>query len=242
MTSRMYLLSLSALALLCTCGKACNLFIIVSGQRSGSSSLSETVSKLSHGRVANWNEVFNRDARQTKLLEWIQDRTKFWHRCENPAEVLADGLTNLCNSTEQCGASVKLFDTHCRKRKEDTRGWADEHLLRSVLNLKNACYVVLERNPAARECSLDWAYKTRDWGITPGAHAAFLNWSGLERPACSNNASTAFQETHDGWFRLVRQILHENRMPFLDIRSETFMDGSHKLKDIAGALLAFGGF
>ena len=219
--------SVWALVVVAQPASSCDVFMIVSGQRSGSSNLALTIASLSSDRVLDWNEVFNFGPGQTSIGRWL-NASASERRCEAPSATLTAALRNA-----KKGAVLKLFDMHCSK-------WHDRASLDDLLNLENACYIVLERNPADRECSLSRALNTSDWSITPEDHAHHSDYS--DRPACPEQASPNFAKDHDEWFQMVRTTLHKHAKPFFDLRSETYINNFQPIEDVAREILALGGY
>jgi len=194
------------------CG--CEVFVVVSAMRSGSTSLALRIA--SRGGLEFLSEVRNG-------VGWVPEGRDL---CSDPVGTLEEALE------KHQKAVVKVFPTHCDLHSRP-------EALRSVLSLDRACYVVLEREPAHRQCSLDWATQHGDWSIDPSRHERFLNRTQLERPPCAPEATPEFQKEHHHWYDTVRNLLHTHNIPFLDINADLYIQQSNDtyLDEVADHIL-----
>ena len=99
----------------------------------------------------------------------------FSERFDNPLRYLHHARNDFCAGHPECNGvcavAFKLFDNH---GVHGTR-------LQSLLGNEATQTVVLERDPAHAECSLNWAKQTDDWETSPLAHAEMMKAMKLTR-------------------------------------------------------------
>jgi len=212
---------------------------VISAQRSASTALQGRISELSNGAVVSWNELFNVGPSQTGNSREFIPPELFWSRCRRPVDALTAGLQRLCErkGRDDCAIVFKLFPVHCLR-------WHDlAQQLRDILTFPDTLPVILERDPAARECSLNWANRTNDWGTSPEGHKEFaLGHDLAERPPCPETASGDFLQKHDAWFALARRTLRNASLPHLEVPAEAYTTGLKTTDDIARWVLRSAGF
>jgi len=193
--------------------------IIVSAQRSASTSLAQALSK-ENTCVYNCNEFFGRGtSRQCEpykhfslkpLMRIQQAREEL---CElgiyadfnNPAK--PDSARETCR--HRCVVAAKLFPNQGVKGQD----------LEDLLLHPQARVVVLERNPNDRWCSLQHAEDTGDW-VTIPTH--WENSTGV-RPECIDEAPADVLQQHLDWYEGVRGILSRHSKPRVEIPFEAFV-------------------
>lgn len=79
--------------------------------------------------------------------------------------------------------------------------------------------LILERDPAEQECSLNWAKHTGDWGTCPSCHSNMTSKQAREEfySKCPRQASTEFQAKNDKWFATVKQVHKATGKAYLEV-------------------------
>eukprot|EP00448_Togula_jolla_P029464 CAMPEP_0170621964 /NCGR_PEP_ID=MMETSP0224-20130122/28876_1 /TAXON_ID=285029 /ORGANISM="Togula jolla, Strain CCCM 725" /LENGTH=281 /DNA_ID=CAMNT_0010948247 /DNA_START=62 /DNA_END=907 /DNA_ORIENTATION=+ len=200
--------------------------LIVSAQRSASTSLTQTLAQQ-HECVYNCNEFFGGAQVDVQCREFkhIGEGEEALGRiqlarddlCEhgmhedfsNPGKPVE--AAQECRDT--CMVALKLFVGHGIFGQE----------LADLLAHPQARVVVLERDPAERWCSLQEAMANHDWGIEPS------HWERADnstRPPCDHKASPELLEQHQGWYEEVRSILSERSIPHVEVPFDAFVQDS----------------
>jgi hypothetical protein len=199
--------------------KSASVIVIASGMRSGSTELCGHIAQ--HRCVIGLNEYFSDGSNGNKLQsgrssEFLGELPElFENRGQHAVESLQMVHERACaeldakhtGNNEQtcennCAVVLKLFPTH-------------DHVLKSeivdLIGQPRTVVVVLERDPADRECSLNWARSTNDWGIHPSANHTY------NRDFCASTATDAFKEAHDSWFGFVRSTIKRSQRPSIEV-------------------------
>ena len=184
----------------------CDVVVIASDQRSGSTELAAELS----ARVGalNLGEYFNVWGGQIPLPRMCATAMlKYSHRAAHP-------LASVQRTRNACGrarAIVRLFPI--------IRFYTMTSPNRTMTELLTGptCVIILERDPYARACSLTRVSKTGDWQSQRSSH-----------PNCTGTVSNAsrsmrsFAARQSGWFAAVRKLVRsvDPAQPVFEVRFE----------------------
>ena len=217
--------------------------IVASRKRSGSTSLALGLAR--HRCVHNFNELFSGfHAGQSKdaahcvtpagfsplgsflaalWTSWDAEQErkypKVYKMIPNPVATLEQIHASACKGLDQiyaarqeplcgsrCAIAFKLFPHHLP--------WSTT---KQILMDNRTAVVVLERDPAASECSLKHAERHNDWGIDPSSHRKHF-----DRSKCPKKAGDAYLQKHKKLYsRLLSLAQHR---PALYLQSADFFE------------------
>jgi len=200
--------------------KPAELIIVASGKRSGSTSFMLNLTR-EHPCIYNCGEFFHATV-ASKTCEAAVPAGLWQNRISRPLEVIQAARSKFCGSEMPkdwnnpkgmadpstrcaggCALIIKLFDHQL-----------EGNPLRSLLLHPGTRTVVLERDPAARKCSLNHAEKTGDWAVTPALHSKPL-------PPCPRLAPSDFVSEHQAFYSQVRSLLFDNHMQRMEVPFES---------------------
>jgi len=212
--------------------------VVVAQQRSGSTNLTMELSRR-HLCLYDCNELFDHSAAIPCRRTAKGNKTTVDMRRAAPLATMKSVREHLCSTRmPRCWHNTNVPEnvrTQCSKGCITTIKLFDQHLVHGeklfqLMKYGGTRVVVLERNPAKRKCSLDWAKGTGDWGVDPTKHKQEMRW---KRPPCPAQAPADFLKQHQDWYREVRQWLAKNDIPRLEVNFDAFMeDGAVVLKEI----------
>jgi len=226
--------------------RAAEFVVVVSRQRSSSTVLSQAIAAF-HPCVTWTNEIFHRepaarlrrecgtqDRFSGKLLRAHGKAALHTSRFSQPVEFLRavrDLQLSVQWPRQGCSRAAyalvfKLFDGHLHGRLQQSG-------LKDLLSDPRTAVVVLERDPAASECSLSWARHSADWGVVPARHSDA--YAAYQSKHCAGMPSPTYQAAHVAWYRRVRGLLRQLRKPFLDV---TFNQSTNELMDVINRVYA----
>jgi len=210
--------------------------VVVSQMRSGSTNLTMELSRR-HICLYDCNEYFGHSAALSCRHAVKGDNVSI--RRESPLASMKTAREHLCSTrmpkcwhntnvpknvrkqcSKGCVTTIKLFDQH----------WVHGEKLFQLMQYGGTRVIVLERNPAKRKCSLDWALKKGDWGVDPSKHT----YKSLgKRPPCPAQAPADFLKQHQRWYGEVRWWLAKNSIQRLEVNFDAYMeDRESVLKEI----------
>eukprot|EP00448_Togula_jolla_P004331 CAMPEP_0170612264 /NCGR_PEP_ID=MMETSP0224-20130122/23630_1 /TAXON_ID=285029 /ORGANISM="Togula jolla, Strain CCCM 725" /LENGTH=289 /DNA_ID=CAMNT_0010937755 /DNA_START=45 /DNA_END=914 /DNA_ORIENTATION=- len=195
--------------------------VIVSAQRSASSSLAQGLSQQ-HDCIYNCNEFFgvrtNKQCRDFKHSgEGEAPLGRILLARDDLCEVgVHDDIGNPgkpATAAQECRHScivaLKLFVGHGLRGQE----------LEELLSHSQARVVVLERDPQERWCSLQEAEANNDWGTDPSHWKTATDSS---RPPCLGEVPADLLEEHQGWYDEARRILSEHSISHIEVPFDAF--------------------
>ena len=225
-------------------GPSSSHFVVIASQmRSGSSSMTYGLAR--HRCVHNFNELFSgfdrkqsKDAAQCVTAEgfsplgsylsalwttWDAEvqriHPKAYGMIPSPVTTLEQLHDIACKGLDQiyaargeplcgsrCAITFKLFPDHLP--------WSTT---KRILRDNRTALVILDRDPAASECSLTHAERNNDWGINPNNHSMHF-----DRSKCPKQATRAYLHAHRKWYSLLLSMTQYR--PGLYLRSADFFE------------------
>lgn len=206
------------------------IIIVASHPRSGSTELASAIAKDSSA-ILQLGECLNgENSTWSHVLEDLVGVDAYKQRCEDPLSTLLAARRAFCeqqNATRDCAVVTKVFPEHCY-------GSPDWHAkVARILHYEGTRTVVLERDPAASECSFLWAQQTGDWGTAPDKHAP------IQRPPCPDQVSIGYAEYHNHWFDFIRQTLADAGQVYLEVPFQAYANTD--MKTLGSQVTSFAG-
>ena len=195
-------------------------FVIVARQRSSSTYLTTSIHErlMSENGSAVWLTdepwISAHDRPHNREIDQICDWSPAL-RMDNPHAFLQALRSSWCNKhfhhapvKVNCILVLKLFDIHFTMHSR--RGSVD--VLAALFSDPGARIIVLERDPAAEQCSLRWANLSHHWWLPSTPAASRVAYEKFKETSCGAAAPSSEDEqeayrSHVEWFSTVHAAL-----------------------------------